>query len=652
MRRWLIHSWRLLVFALNFLAPLSLILLASSGPQGAVPTAAFAATATPILHAPAIRFALIGVVTDANVWALFDAKGYSYNNYAVRSEYWPRLYRLSVPDRQLEAEAASGMPSTVEQEAGLYTATVPLRSDLTWTNGSPFTADDVAFTVNTALSFQLGFDWHDYYNPDWLDHAEAVDAQTVKFFFKKAPNAGMFQYGTLQGPVVQKQYWSSKIAEAATLLPPGDLAAQIEALKAKVTDLQKQFDALNAASATTTGEETRQAQANLKRREGDLNEAINDLSKAQSNFDSAMNAACDSLYRLNDRDEPRLGIWEFGASQTGSIENKANAKYPGPRPNFDRALYHTYPTEEAAAEALKNDEVDVILAPNGLSTGAASGILAVQNLMTSPARSLRFLVFNPLSVALGDPALHQALACVVERDALVGQLRGQAAPLESFVLPQETAWFDADAVLPCQGMDSASRVPFAVQILKSAGYTWTQEPTTHIAGQGLTQPDGEPFPLVKLMAPSSDDLRTAAASYIQQQARLLGIPLTAEPASMDEINFTVFSSHQYDMALLGWKVSAYPDYLCDWFGDGNPFRYDESQIKSNCLNLNSTSDLDMAREQVFEIQSALAWDLPFIPLYADVIQDAFRNVTYPFGQVLDGLSGIYGAPALALPGSP
>ena len=162
---------------------------------------------------------MIGNVTPVNVWALFDAKGYSYNNYAVMSGYWSRLYQLSIPDRSFETMAASGMPSLFVQEGNLYAATVPLRSDLKWTDGTPFTADDVAFTVNTAVSFQLGFDWHDFYNPDFIDHAEAVDAHTVKFYFKKQPNVGVWQYGALQGPIVQKAYWESKVSASAALLP-------------------------------------------------------------------------------------------------------------------------------------------------------------------------------------------------------------------------------------------------------------------------------------------------------------------------------------------------------------------------------------------------------------------------------------------------
>ena len=88
-----------------------------------------APTATSIPHASEIRFALIGNVTPVNVWALFDAKGYSYNNYAVMAGYWPRLYQLSIPDRNFEPMAASGMPSAFQEEGSFYTASVPLRSD-------------------------------------------------------------------------------------------------------------------------------------------------------------------------------------------------------------------------------------------------------------------------------------------------------------------------------------------------------------------------------------------------------------------------------------------------------------------------------------------------------------------------------------------
>ncbi|MBI3739744.1 MAG: hypothetical protein HY258_11905, partial [Chloroflexi bacterium] len=407
-------------------AALLLILLAScAGPTAApIPTAFSKADANPVTHASEIRFALIGGVTDVNVWALFDSKGYSYNNYAVRNEYWPRLYHLSIPDRNFEPMAASDMPSAVYDDVDYSTATVPLRPDLKWTDGSPFTAQDVAFTVNTALAFRLGFDWHDYYNPDYLDHAEAIDAGAVRFFFKQRPNVGVWQYGALQGPIVQKAYWSTKVAEAAALLPPNDLASQIERLKVKVDDLQQKVNALNLSIASTpmTPDEARQAQAALTRQQGDLNEANNDLVKAQSDYDSAMSAARESLYALDDANEPTLGNWIPDGETDGVWTNKVNPAHPFGEPKFDEASYKLFPDEASEVQSLQNGDVDSILILGGFSADVAGQLSSSGSsilVIASPSQDMRFLVFNHLNPALAESALHQALSCLLDNNALV-----------------------------------------------------------------------------------------------------------------------------------------------------------------------------------------------------------------------------------------
>jgi ABC-type transport system substrate-binding protein len=105
------------------------------------------------------------------------------------------------------------------------------------------------------------------------------------------------------------------------------------------------------------------------------------------------------------------------------------------------------------------------------------------------------------------------------------------------------------------------------------------------------------------------------------------------------------------MALLGWRLSVYPSYLCEWFvpAEQNPFAYNGSNLTSACEAWNQVSDLETARLHAFEVQSALMKDLPIVPLFVGVQYDAYRNVNYPFSEVVDGLTGLYGAPALAIP---
>jgi len=613
------------------------------------PTPSLVPTATSIPHAAEIRFALIGNVTPVNVWALFDAKGYSYNNYAVMSGYYPRLYQLSIPDRNFETMAASGMPSSFQQEGNFYTATVPLRSDLKWTDGTPFTADDVAFTVNTTVSFQLGFDWHDFYNPDFIDHADAVDLHTVKFYFKQQPNVGVWQYGALQGPIVQKAYWSPKVSASAELLPSNDLAPQIDLLTVQAADMQSKINTVSAniAILSPTSSGYIQGIADIKSLQANLNQTSTALAKAQAQYDSAMGAARQSLYALDNIDEPTLGDWMPAGQVNGEWINKVNPAHPFDTPKFDRAVYKTFANQTSAFSSLDGNEVDLILNPGGLSVDLLekTDMPPMQSTYNLTSQ-VSFIVFNFANPALADNAFRIALACLINWHALPWNLPSMRE--DTFVPDGNQPWLNPMAANPCkEEVDEYDQKARAIEILKSAGYAWQKEPTTGGAGQGLLLPNDTVFPPITLLA--ADDGTNSVAEEIEKIANDFGIPLSGISESAQDLHYKVFSSHQYDMAMLGYNVSEYPGYLCDWFKDGNPFGYQSDRLRTACEALNSTSDLSAAQKDVYEIQSILAQDLPFIPLYSGITYDAYRNIKYPFDSVLDGLSGIYGAPSLAIP---
>ncbi len=594
---------------------------------------------------------MIGDLTAANVWSLFDSTGFTYNNYAVRAGYWPRLFHLSIPGMQFEAESAAGMPSAFAQDGSLYAATIPLRTDLAWSDGSPFSAQDVAFTVNTALKFQLGFDWHDYYNPQMLDHAEAVDPSTVEFFFKEMPDVGTWQYGALQGPVVQSNYWAKKVDAAEALLPPPDLLQSEDTIRAELAAAQQRLNGLYAEAVSAQGEAARQIQANIRREQGNVDEATNDLASTEAEYDNSMQEARGALYAADAHGEPLLGAWAPARNTTNAptppIENARNPTYPGAAPSFNRAVYYTFSTQADALVALEKGDVDVVLDPSPPAVGAGLG-----QPMISPDRALHFLVFSLRSGPFTEAPLRKALACVINQGTLESQMEGRAAALSSFVPAREGSWYAADAHLPCDGLEPSARVEQAIKMLQSAGYTWKAAPSLEAAGEGLMSPGGKAVNAMHLMTAASDELATAAANYVQLQARLIGIPMTVQSTTLDVIDYAVLSSGDFDAAVVGWRVSRYPGYLCDWFGPSGTFAYPASEVAATCGELGAISDLGVAVEKVHEIQSALAQDVPMIPLYSGVTRDFYRNVAYPFPSLLDGLSGSYGAPALAMPASP
>ena len=317
-------------------------------------------------------------------------------------------------------------------------------------------------------------------------------------------------------------------------------------------------------------------------------------------------------------------------------------------PKFDSAFYKIFASEDDAVKAFQNDEVDSILELNGLSDHGHDTVGSSALMMKSSDQNLFFLVFNLSNSVLNDSAYRQVFMCILDTQMLAGQLNNENV-LTSFIELDERFWNNPNATLPCIGLDSASRISQAIQILKTAGYTWKVMPSRTANGQGLTSKAGEAFPAINLVVSSSDEQEGNVGKYIQQQLSLLGVPITTVSINSEDLRYAVFSDHQFDMALLEYGVSEYPGYLCDWFKGGNPFGYQSDRLQSACEALNSTSDLSTAQKDVYEIQSILAQDLPFIPLYSGITYDAYRNIKYPFDSMLGGLSSIYGAPSLAIP---
>lgn len=623
-----------------------LLLAACAGPTPAPVTLALPApvianppTATPIPHAEALRLALVGAPSEVNAWALFDEAGANYANYALHAEEYPRLARLSLPAREVEPYVAESIPP-VAVEGNFWVASVSLRPGLQWSDGSPLTAPDIVFTVETAQAFQLGLDWNSAYPPALLDHAEAVDDRTIKFYFNGPVDVGNWQYGALQGPIVNRAYWAPKLTAAQGLLPTAEATTALNELKARSAELQSRIDVDNAQLlvAVPGSADAASLTERINRNQNDLNSVNGKLSKAQDEYDAALAAAHAALFALDDEGEPTFGPF-LRASRDGNIfTREANPKYPFEKPNYDRAVYTLYDGFAAANQALVQADANVLLTSSGAGQDA--------NAPSYPTGSARFLVFNPHSQLWAGRALRTALACLIDKQAM---LSGQEWAYDGFLLPGP--WQEGNPRLPCSGLSRVERIREAVRLLKQAGYTWAQEPSTDQAGAGLKLPDGSDFPPVSLLTttPEYDLWRANSGAYIEAQARHLGIPLTRQELDVAALRYAVYSSGEYDMAILGWQLSEFPIYLCEWFGQDGLFGYVNEKVTSACLTLNGSADLGAARQAARMFQTVLLEDLPFIPLYLRRGFDGSRQVAYPFGSVLNGLSGLYGAPSLAIP---
>ena len=94
---------------------------------------------------------------------------------------------------------AADFPTALHEEEingqTFWTTEVPLKQGVQWSDGTDVTAEDFVFTANTVRDLQLTGNWPSIVDPDYFDHAEAVDSYNLKIYFKKKPGLARWQFG-------------------------------------------------------------------------------------------------------------------------------------------------------------------------------------------------------------------------------------------------------------------------------------------------------------------------------------------------------------------------------------------------------------------------------------------------------------------------
>ena len=622
-----------------------------SAPETSAPavTAAVPATPEPQQSQPAptddeeqvYQIGISADLTTTNYWAYLGPDGTIWNQYVLGGDK-PVLYAYSAQRYDWIPSLAADFPTALQEETAggqtYWTTEVVLKEGVQWSDGAEVTAEDFVFTAHTASEMRLPGNWPSIVDPEFFDHAEALDPYRLKIYFKQKPGLARWQFGLAFMPILSRSYWEPVVTAARQ--------------GAEVTEQQKALFAHVPENEPTAG-----GYGFQKWERGAFAEKARNSRYFFS--DSVVTEYASGGYA-----EAKSGVYEFAAyGETGG--EKALEYTVGPY--AESTIYSIYGSQDATVLALKKGDIDFMLNPLGLSRGlqkqleGEDGLAVIEN----PSDGVRYLGFNFRKEPMDNQAFRQAVATLIDKEFLsLTVLQGVAFPMYAMVPEGNRAWYNPHVPQIGKDMTRGERIARTVELLKGAGFTWETEPRVsedgrfvEQRGEGLKMPNGQPMPAISILAPSPgyDPLRSTFAIWIERWLNEVGIPVHADLTGFNLIVEKVFDQQDFDMWILGWGLSLYPDYLESFFHSRhsgleghNPGGYDNPEFDRLADELLAETDVEAARDLVFELQAFLAEDLPYVPLFDTPLVEAYRSdqVDYPYTRSLGGLQNASGLTTL------
>jgi len=594
-------------------------------------------------------------LTSANYWGANGPDNTVWNSYILPQRL--TLYTLSDVRFDFVPQLATDLPGPLTQEGDHWVVEIPIRDNVTWSDGEPFTAEDVAFTANATVKFGLiAGNWQNWYDRNYLDHIEAADDYTVKIVYHTRPGLARHEWGTLQAPILAEHFWAPLVDEAA---------APIDALPADASEedlLAAQAEAHdNLYAIDPTGEPLAGSFLFTRWEPGAFVDA-------PANFDY-LGTGVTVIQYANGAYQEEPGFVLYG-DPSGDVDLEYEIG-----PHVASVMYSIYASQDAALLALQNGEVDAMIHPLGMQRGLRDRAEADPNLavLENSVNGFRYMAFNMRRQPMNDCSFRQAVAVLIDKEFVTKTiLQGVAFSLYSFVPEANPAWYFDD--VPKLGlheddtpMTREERINLAVAILEQAGYSWEGDvkPTWnpdggHVdPGGRLIMPDGTPVPPLELWAPAAgyDPLRSTFAIWIESWLNEAGIPVTANLAGFNVLIPRIFTEHTFDMYILGWSLTLFPDYLRDFYHseqavpDGNNAAgYTNPEFDALADQLLTCEINEQCKELADQIQLILATEVPNVLLFDTGIMEPYRpdTVWYPYTDHLSGMQYAHQGPGQPL----
>ncbi|MDX1468029.1 MAG: ABC transporter substrate-binding protein [Acidimicrobiia bacterium] len=599
--------------------------------DGTTPT-----TAPPSVEGFTYNVGIISDPTTDNAWAYLDTESDVYNSYVLASQ-GATLYTLTLPTYTyspvvaLPAEAPLGAA-----DGDNWVIEVPLRQGLTWSDGEEVTADDFVFTWNTVKDLGLAGNFLDLWpqasedDPDTEENEYALglvdvtapDPYTLVLTWNDQPGLAVWQFNTAFAPAYPEHFWAEHVAGAA--------------------------DAAGLYEVSGIGAPAFGADVVAEREPGAFvrNVASENYVYEGAKYTVYANGAID----FSPADGGEMETWGGPASGDVTVEYVDG-------PYMDEMIFSVYGSQDAAALALINGDIDFWMNPLTLSRGLQGQFLdaADLNVVANAGTGMFYMAFNTRRFPGNNLAFRQAVDCMIDKDFVAQNvLAGAVISMDTTVAPGNAYWSNPDVQSTCAGQTQEERLASAVQILKDGGWTWETEPE-FLGGRDDVQPgvglnlDGQTIQDIQLIAPGPgyDPMRATYSLWAQNFMNDIGIPVTANPTGFTTIVNQVFGPTDWDMYILGWSLGTFPDYMGAFFhsagdsaeGGFNTPGYSNAEFDALSDAFDAATDLESARDIHFQMQEIIARDVPYVVLFTNVQYDVFRNtLEFPFTDFLQGIT--------------
>lgn len=581
-------------------------------------------------------------ITTTNYWNYIGPEGTVYNQYVLAGTK-PSLFGIEYPAIAVVPNLAVGLPAEpVEGDAG-WVVTQQIRDDMQWSDGTPVTANDIAFTFTAVKDATLGGDWLSSYpyteesDPQLLSVDANSDTEVV-FTFSARPGLGVWPHNVGVATIMPAHVWQPVLDEA---LASEDPAAAMYGADGSID--------VSAGPVVFSSWEEGAFVTNL------ANDNYSDRGLVHKQFD-------DGTVQLGDE--------MFYGEGTGEVL----VEY-AEGPFMTEQTFAIYSDQSAAMLALVNGEIDYWINPLGVSPGLREQGLSAENLSVAvnPTNGMRYLAFNLRKSPGSYQGYRQAVAYMIDKEFLTQNvLQGVAFPMYIMTPEGNQKYFDAELEESVSSqytsLDVAGRLAAAVEALKGDGFTWESEPTIDeatgevVAGVGLTDPEGNLVEEQEILAPGQayDPLRATASLWIEGWMEQLGIPARANPTDFNTIVAQVWpgvgEEIGFDTYILGWSLGnpALPTFYESFFhsrnlaevNDGNNSHgLQDEEVDALADAVNAAQTEEEAIEAISAVEAALAEKLPYVVLFDTPITEFYSSdLAYPFTQTLSGLQFQIGLP--------